>query len=70
MSAQITHRHDGTQIVSPTELRRVLRADGESCYCQRPDADVNEQWDVSGVCPTHGLIWVRASGEPHPEDSE
>jgi hypothetical protein len=70
VSIQITHRADGTQIVSPLGLREALRSVGERCYCQTPDADPNEQWDVAGRCPEHGAIWVKASGDPHPDEEE
>jgi hypothetical protein len=45
---QITHQ-GRRQIVPPAELRRILRADGEHCYCA-PDETV--EWDA-GWCPEH-----------------
>ena len=50
MSAQITHRRDPDtghmiQIVSPAELRRVLRADGDSLAPPR-DFGPDDEWDV------------------------
>lgn len=50
MSAQVTHRRDPdtgamVQIVSPAELRRVLRRDGDSL--ERPkDFRADDEWDV------------------------
>ena len=50
MSAQVTHRRDPetgamVQTVSPAELRRVLRRDGDSL--DRPkDFGVDDEWDV------------------------
>jgi len=46
---QITHS-DNLQIVTSADLRRVLRASGESCYCA---PDTRTEWDA-GVCPQHG----------------
>ena len=70
MSIEITHRVDGTQIVSPLGLREALKSAGEHCYCQAADADPSEQWDVAGPCPEHGEIWIKSSGDPHPDDDE
>ena len=69
MSDQITHQ-ENDQIVSPEELRRVLRRQGEECYCAPPDWDPNTPWDVAGDCPLHGEIWHPALGTPHPDDDE
>ena len=50
MSAQVTYRRDPetgamVQTVSPAELRRVLRRDGDSL--DRPkDFGVDDEWDV------------------------
>jgi hypothetical protein len=50
VSAQVTHRRDPDtgamlQIVSPAELRRVLRRNGDSL--ERPeDFRANDEWDV------------------------
>ncbi len=46
--AEITH-NGTTQIVSPAALRRVLRADGECCYCAPFDGI---EWNA-GECPQH-----------------
>lgn len=45
---EITHSRE-RQIVTARELRRVLRASGERCYCA-PDSRV--EWDA-GECPQH-----------------
>lgn len=50
MTTQITHE-DGRQIVTRDTLRRILRGDGERCYCA-PDARI--QWDA-GRCPQHKI---------------
>lgn len=44
---QITHQGD-VQIVTPADLRRILRADGEQCFCAPDD----REWDA-GRCPKH-----------------
>lgn len=49
MCKQTTHR-DNQQLVPRAELRRVLRAAGESCFCA---PDVATEWDA-GKCPDHG----------------
>ena len=56
MSGQVTHEK-GRQIVSAAELRKVLKADGETCYC-RP-AGWTEEWDA-GKCPKHQRSTKRA----------
>ena len=54
---EITHEHD-RQIVTPAELRRVLRAQGETCFCA-PDSTV--EWDA-GRCPQHKCETRQSSG--------
>jgi hypothetical protein len=50
-NTQITHNgKTGEQIVSSEELRRILTADGETCYCRPEDWD--GEWDA-GPCPIH-----------------
>lgn len=47
--AEVTHKA-GQQVVSSTELRRVLRAAGKSCFCRHKD--YFGEWDA-GICPEH-----------------
>lgn len=67
---------DEDQVVSPSRLRRILAAQGETCYCAPANWDANLEWDP-GYCPEHqdwcraagiGDYWHPGSGVPHPDD--
>jgi len=59
VSAQVTHR-GSVQVVSAAELRRMLRASGEGCYCA-PDPGI--EWDA-GECPRHPLAARQVAERP------